>query len=215
MFDGYLQKLLPLSKEAIEPILYWAAGYPWSEINKSNLIQFDGSFHVEHVGYFPSMHNPELFAACGIAIRELQSLSWLAACDPVYLIAAKLKAGAVVNTHYDVRKRHELSHRIHIPLSNCREAQYLFSSAAVNPSPGERLIPYLNEIQLDESFQMEFGNAYLFNNRCLHQVRHTGHIERTNVFIDFLPNEYRLLTGTQLEEKQPQTERERLCLSMS
>lgn len=215
MFDGFVRKILPLSREALGPILDWTTGYPWGCRDRSELAQFDGSLHVEHVGYFPQLRNPELFQACGSAIRDLQTLSWLADCDPVYVIAARLQPGAVVKTHYDVRKRHELSFRVHIPLSPSPQTQYLFSASPVEPPPGTRLLSYFNSVRMEAAFEMEHGSAYLFNNRCLHQVRHLGQVDRTNIFMDFLPRRFRGLSARQLEEKQPQTERERLCLSTS
>ena len=93
--------------------------------------------------------------------------------------------------------------------------RHQFRRAPAAQPAGERLIPYLNRVRLDGAFEMEFGNAYLFNNRCLHQVRHPGQDDRTNEFLDFLPAEHLGLTATQLEERQPQTERERACLSMA
>lgn len=79
----------------------------------------------------------------------------------------RLPPGAVINPHVDGQAMASKAHRIHVAISPCPRCLYTVG---------------------DQTFTMNPGTAYDFNNRWRHAVRNDDDVPRINLMLEYLPD---------------------------
>ncbi|TNE59070.1 MAG: hypothetical protein EP340_03600 [Alphaproteobacteria bacterium] len=85
-------------------------------------------------------------------------------------MAAKLKAGGVIQQHVDSLTSFRYGHRIHIPLTTNDRVRFMIDG---------------------KPYRMELGKVYEINNQKMHSVLNRGKEDRITFIFDYVPAEIR------------------------
>jgi len=84
----------------------------------------------------------------------------------VRAMAAKLRAGGIINPHVDKHRSFHIGHRIHVPITTNPRVRFI-----INGRP----------------YQFKVGEAYEINNQMTHSVMNKGNDDRITFIFDYVP----------------------------